>query len=89
MWGQQPHRIPRKPRDRGKNKLLEIFIRLATIYKRLISIPHLTQQFFFLFLKYVNHIHNPSPYSRNLNHWIYEPHLPIERNAKPLYGASS
>ena len=38
MGGRQPHRIPRKPRDRSKIKHLEIIIRLIRIYKRLFDL---------------------------------------------------
>jgi len=36
MGGQQPHRIPRKPRDRAKINLLKTNIRSISIYKRLL-----------------------------------------------------
>jgi hypothetical protein len=35
MGGQQPRRIPRKPRDHSKSKHLKIITRLISIYKRL------------------------------------------------------
>jgi hypothetical protein len=41
IGGQQPHRIPRKPRDRNKIIHQKTIIRLISIYKRLLfaSIP--------------------------------------------------
>ena len=35
MGGQQPHRIPRKPRDRDKIMYWKIVSRLISVYKRL------------------------------------------------------
>jgi len=36
MGGQQPHRIPRKPRDRDQNTRWKTIIRLLNTYKHLL-----------------------------------------------------
>ena len=41
MGRQQPHRIPRFPRDRNKITVQKFIIRLLSIYKRLIQFENL------------------------------------------------